>query len=488
MRIGVLGVHQECNTFSPILTTLEDFHLRLGPELVDHWRGTRTEIGGFLDVLERPDVEIVPILAGWAITKGRILESEFSRMKQILADSLRAALPLDGMLVALHGAMCAEGADDAEGALLEVIRGVAGASLPLCLTLDLHANVTERICRLADAVIGYRTYPHVDLHETATSAGEVLLRVLAGEPRPRTVMQKIPMIVPGENMQTAYGPFAEVWSYGKSLQTPEIESFSVFGVQAWLDIEEMGGAVLAVTHRDEAKAREFCRLVAKRFWDLKKDFEVSFPPPDVAIKEALETPGQPVVLSESSDSPTAGSPGDSADMLRALLDGAPGVPATLWLRDEAAVEQAEQGQAGAKLRVSLGGAYDKVNRHPVTVDAEVLRFSDGNFVMTGSQYSGMKTSMGRATVLQVGAVTVLVSKLPAINIDPQLFRSQGIEPREKKIVVVKSATAFRAEYKPFAAKILMVDTPGVSTPNIRSIPFHHVSRPIYPLDELAFNP
>jgi microcystin degradation protein MlrC len=171
MRIGVLGVHQECNTFSPILTTLEDFHLRLGPELVDHWRGTRTEIGGFLDVLERPDVEIVPILAGWAITKGRILESEFSRMKQILADSLRAALPLDGMLVALHGAMCAEGADDAEGALLEVIRGVAGASLPLCLTLDLHANVTERICRLADAVIGYRTYPHVDLHETATSAG-----------------------------------------------------------------------------------------------------------------------------------------------------------------------------------------------------------------------------------------------------------------------------------------------------------------------------
>ena len=488
MRIAVLGVHQECNTFSPIPTTMEDFHLLLGQDLVDHWRGTRTEIGGFLDVLKRPDVEIVPLLVGWAITKGRILEPEFARMKQILADSLRAALPLDGMLVALHGAMCAEGADDAEGALLELIRGIVGASLPLCLTLDLHANVTERICRLADAVVGYRTYPHVDLYETATTAGEMLLRILAGEPRPRTVMQKVPIIVPGENMQTAYGPFAEVWGYGKSFQTPEIASFSVFGVQAWLDIEEMGGAVLAVTNRDEAKAREFCRRVAKRFWDLKKDFEVSFPPPAVAIKEALETPGQPVVLSESSDSPTAGSPGDSADMLRALLQGAPGAPATLWLRDEAAVEQAEQGQAGAKLRVSLGGAYDKVNRHPVTVDAEVLRFSDGNFVMTGSQYSGMKTSMGRATVLQVGAVTVLVSKLPAINIDPQLFRSQGIEPREKKIVVVKSATAFRAEYKPFAAKILMVDTPGVSTPNIRSIPFHHVSRPIYPLDELAFNP
>lgn len=488
MRIGFLGVHQECNTFSPDPTTLADFHLRHGLEVVDHWRGTRTEIGGCIDVLNRPDVVTVPILTGWAITKGRIVRSEFARLKQMLADSLRAALPLDGMLVALHGAMCAEGADDAEGALLEVMREIVGHDLPLCLTLDLHANVTQRMCRLADAVIGYRTYPHVDLYETAAAAGGLLLRILGGEPRPRTVLVKVPMIVPGENMQTAYGPFAEVWEYARSLKTPEIESYSLFGVQAWLDIQEMGGAVLAVTQRDEGPARDFCRQVARKFWDLRKEFEVHFPPPAAAIKEALETPGQPVVLSESSDSPTAGSPGDSADMLKALLENAPGVPATLWLRDEAAVDRAAQAGVGAKLKLSLGGAYDQVNRRPVPVEAKVLRFSDGGFVMMGSQYSGMKTSMGGAVVLQVGAVEVLVSKLPAINIDPQLFRSQAIEPRAKKIVVVKSATAFRNEYKPFAAKILMVDTPGVSTPNIRQIPFRHVSRPVYPLDEIDFKP
>jgi microcystin degradation protein MlrC len=488
MRIGILGVQQECNTFSPVPTTLEDLHVRLGQDLVDHWRGTRTETGGFLDVLRRPEVEIVPLLAGWAITKGRILDREFAQMKQILANSLRAALPLDGLLVALHGAMCAEGADDAEGAVLDVIRLIVGRSLPVCLTLDLHANLTKRMCRLADAVIGYRTYPHTDLYETATAAGEMLLRILAGEPRPQTVLQKIPMIVPGENMQTADGPFAEVWSYAKSVQPPEVVSYSIFGVQPWLDIEEMGCAVIAVSSRDEAKAREFCRWVSRRFWDVRRDFEVSLSPPTIAIQKALEASGQPVVLSESSDSPTAGSPGDSADMLRALLEHAPGATATIWLRDEAAVEQAEQAGVGARLRVSLGGAYDKVNRKNLLVDAQVLRISDGDFVMLGSQYTGMKTSMGRAAVLQVGAVTVLVSKLPAINIDPQLFRSQGIEPREKKVVVVKSATAFRAEYQPFAAKIIMVDTSGVSTPNIRAIPFRHVSRPIYPLDELMFNP
>ena len=370
---------------------------------------------------------------GWAITKGRIVESEFARMKQILADSLRAALPLDGMLVALHGAMCAEGADDAEGALLEVIRGIVGDSLPLCLTLDLHANVTERMCRLADAVIGYRTYPHQDLYETATTAGELLLRILAGEPRPRTFMQKVPMIVPGENMQTAYGPFAEVWSYAKSLHTPEIESYSIFGVQAWLDIEEMGGAVLAVTNRDEAKAREFCRKVGKRLWDLKKEFEVNFPPPAVAIKEALETPGQPVVLSESSDSPTAGSPGrqrrHAARAARRALRacrppcGCATKPPWNAPRRRAWAPGCTFPWAAPTIRSTAS---------PITVDAEVLRFSDGDFVMTGSQYHGMKTSMGRAAVLQVGAVTVLVSKLPAINIDPQLFRSQGIEPTRQE--------------------------------------------------------
>lgn len=488
MRIGVLGIHQECNTFSPLLTTLDDFHVRLGHDLVSRWDGTRTEIGGFLAVLQRPDVEIVPLMAGWAITKGRILEQEFIRMKQMLTEALGTALPLDGILVALHGAMCAEGADDAEGALLQVIRSTTGFSLPLCLTLDLHANVTESICHLADVVIGYRTYPHVDLYEIATAAGEWLLRINAGEPRPQTVMQKIPMIVPGENMQTDHGPFAEVWKYAQSIQPSEVASFSIFGVQPWLDIEEMGCAVIAVTNRDESKAREFCRLVSKRFWGLRKDFEVKFPTPETAIKEALGRPGKPVVLSESSDSPTAGSPGDSADLLRALLEHAPGTSAAIWIHDEAALGQAEEAGAGARLRISLGGTHDRVNRKPLLVDAKVLRLSDGDFVMTGSQYTGMKTSMGRAAVLQVGAVEVLVSRLPAINIDPQLFRSQGIEPCEKKIVVVKSATAFRAEYRPFADHIIMVDTPGISTPNVRAIPFRHVSRPIYPLDELKFDP
>ncbi|MEN6601391.1 MAG: MlrC C-terminal domain-containing protein, partial [Bryobacteraceae bacterium] len=331
---------------------------------------------------------------------------------------------------------------------------------------------------------GYRTYPHVDMYETGASAGERLLRILAGEPRPRTVMRKLPMIVPGENMQTASGPMAEIWRYGEQLQRPEILSFSVFGVQAWLDIDEMGCAVAAVTIGDEGEARTFCDAVARRFWDLRREFDVALLTPAEAIREGLATEGQPVVLSESSDSPTAGSPGDSADMLRALLEHAPGVPSAVWLRDETAAKCAWQAGIGARLSLELGGTHDRVNRRPVAVEAGVCALSDGRFVMTGSQYTGMQTTMGRAAVLRVGAVTVLVGSLPAPNIDPELYRSQGIEPSQKKIVVVKSANAFRAEYGPFAAKMLLVDTPGISSANLRSVPYKRVPRPIYPLDEM----
>jgi microcystin degradation protein MlrC len=473
-RVGLAYLVQESNTFSPLTTMLNDFGIVLGMEAIERWRGTRTEIGGFVDALQLPGIEIVPLFAGWAITKGRIQADEFERMKRIAKATARSAGALDGVLLALHGAMCAEGADDAEGALLACLREVMGPQPPLILTLDLHANLTRRICALADAVIGYRTYPHVDMHETGVSAARMLLGILNGEPKPRTVLHKLPMVVPAENMQTTAGPMAEVWRFGAETQPADVRSFSVFGVQPWLDIEEMGCAVVAVTTGAEKRARAFCEGLGRRFEQLRHEFDVALVTPAEAIREALATEGAPVVLSESSDSPTAGSPGDSAEMLAMLLEHAPGTKAAVWLRDEAAVEQARLAGVGARIQVKLGGLHDKLNRRRIEVEAEVLRLSGGQFTMRGSQYTGLETTMGRAAVLQVGAVTVLASSSSANNIDPELYRSQGIEPRDYKIVVVKSATGFRAEYASFAAKMLVVDTPGVSSANLRSLPYRHV--------------
>ena len=488
MRVGIAYLIQETNSFSPIPTKLEDFRISTGRCALERWKGTKTEFGAFIDFLSDSRIEAVPLLAGWAITQGPIEADEFSRLKAQFATELEQVGRLDGLLLALHGAMCAEGTDDCEGAILELIREREGPDLPIVLTLDLHANVTARIVQRANAVIGYKTYPHVDFYRCGRTGAEILSRTVRGEIAPVTAMVKIPMIVPAEKMQTAAGPMADVLALGESIQRthPEILDVSAFGVQPWLDIEEMGCATVTVTNRNQSVGDQCCRQMAEKFWQERLRFEVALLSPVEAIQVALATEGQPVVLSESSDSPTAGSPGDSAEMLRALLDHAPGTSAAIWVRDPAAVECTWDLVPGTPVELPIGGSFDKINRFPVPIRGVFRSRSEGQFVPRGTVYQGMQFDMGRTTVLETGAISLLVSERAVPVVNPELYRSQGVEPMEKKIVIVKSPANFRAEYATLAVKMILVDTPGVSSANLRNLPYRRVSRPIYPLDEAEF--
>jgi microcystin degradation protein MlrC len=490
MRIAIGYLTQESNTFSPLLTTLDNFQLSWGGSAGDAMRGTRTEIGGFLEVLAAAGVETVPMFAGHAVTSGPIRSAEFARLRHMVAEEVRRSLPADAILLALHGAMCAEDVDDCEGDLLTAIRGICGPDLPLVLTLDLHANVTQAIISQVNALVGYKTWPHIDHAETGQAAARMLLSIVAGEIQPVTVMQKMPMIVPAENMHTSHGPMAEVFAHGERFRRehPEILSVSVFGVQPWMDIPEMGCATVCVVNRDAELGAKCAKSMGRRFWDLRDSFEVQLTPLTEAVDSALHIDGQPVILAESSDSPTAGSPGDSADLLREILARAPGVPAAVWICDPAATAEAFRHPPGTVLEFSVGGAFDKVNRRALRVRATVKRTSDGEFILTGPFKTGVRQNMGRAAVLEVGSVEVLISERPMQNISVDLFRSQGIEPKTKKLVVVKSAGGFRVEYEPFAAAILMVDTPGVSSANLRRMHYARIPRPMYPFDLMAVQP
>jgi microcystin degradation protein MlrC len=488
MRVGIAYLIQETNSFSPISTRLEDFRILTGSSALEKWSGTKTELGAFIDFLSDSRIEAVPLFAGWAITQGPIEEDDFARLKGMIAVELERAGRLNGLLLALHGAMCAEGTDDCEGAILELIRRTAGHDLPIVLTLDLHANVTRRIVQWANAVIGYKTYPHVDFYRCGWMGAEMLNRTIQGEISPVAVMTKLPLIVPAENMQTTAGPMADVLALGKSFrrQHPEILDVSAFGVQPWLDIEEMGCATLTVADRNRPLADQCCREMAKKFWDERHRFDVTLLSPAEAIQMALATEGQPVVLSESSDSPTAGSPGDSAEMLKALLDHAPGTSAAIWVRDPAAVERTWGLAPGTPVQLEVGAGFDKINRFPVRIRAVFRSSSEGQFVPGGTVYQGMHFEMGRTSVLEIGAISLLVSEKAVPVVNPELYRSQGVEPKDKKIVIVKSPANFRAEYAPLAVKMILVDTPGVSSANIRKLPYRRVPRPLYPLDEMEF--
>jgi microcystin degradation protein MlrC len=483
VNVAIASVLQENNTFSPVYTHLEDFSPAYGADALQRHTGKLTEMGGFIDILSQSKVSIVPVMAAWAITANSLVKDDFAELSNQFVCRLQQARA-DAVLLALHGAQTAVGEDDVAGNLLARTREIIGPDKPVVVTLDLHANITKRMVAMADAILGYHTYPHIDMFETGQKAARLMLRILDGEVRPAMAFRKLPLIVQPENSQTSSGPFHDLMSRAEAMETRgEAEAVSLFPVQPWLDIAEMGCAVVAVTNRDAEAARAQADGLAQRFWNTKGDFEVALTPVTEAIAGALALEQGPAILAESSDSTGSGSPGDSTGVLKHLLTAPLNGPAAIFLVDPAGVAKAFAAGVGATVTMEIGGGFDKVHSKPVPVTGYVRLLSDGRWVARARGYNtGLTNCMGRAVVLEVGQVQILMAERSTMTVDPALFRSHGIDPVYCSIVAVKSPNGFRAAYEPIAKAIYMVDTPGVSTANLKTLPYRRVPRPIYPLD------
>lgn len=483
MPVAIAGIVQESNTFSPVKTRYEDFGPVFGPAVLERHRGKATEIGGFMRVLEDARIRMAPVCAGWAVTAGRMVRHDFRRLADEFTAQLGRVSRPDGLLLALHGAQTADGVDDVEGALLRRARQVLGPSVPIVVSLDLHANVTRAMVKHATAIVGYHTYPHVDLYETGLRAAQLMVQVLRGEARPAIAYRKLPMIVPAENMQTTHGPMHRLIARGQQWESgARALAVSVYGVQPWLDIEEMGCSVVVVGN-DQKRAERMVDELAQRFWDTRREFAVRLTPPERAIREALRISGKPVVLAESSDSTGSGSPGDSTGLLRPLIQARLTQPAAIFLVDPQAVARAHRAGVGATITMAIGGRLDPARSRPLKVTGRVRVLSDGCWTPRARGYNtGIETSMGRAAILQVGTVRILLAERSTMTVDPELYRSHGIEPLDMKIVAVKSPNGFRAAYEPIAKGIFIVDTPGASTANFTRLPYRRIPRPLYPFD------
>ena len=484
MTVAIAAILQESNTFSPVTTRYQDFSPVFGEAALERHRGKATEMGGFIDALTAARMPIAPVCAAWAITAGRMIREDFDRLARGFERQLARVRKPDALLLALHGAQTAEGVDDVAGALLASARRVLGGAVPIVVTLDLHANVTCAIATQATALVGYHTYPHIDLYETGVKAARLLLQTLAGRASPVMAFRKLPMIVPAENMQTTSGPMHRLIQRGKALErNGQALAVSVFGVQPWLDIQEMGCSVVVVAGRGSSRVKSVAGALARQFWDARREFGVRLSPPERAIREALRASGGPVILSESSDSTGSGSPGDSTGLLKALLAARLHEPVAFFMVDPEAVAEAVRAGIGATVTMRLGGKLDPARSRPVRVTARVRLLSDGRWTPRARGYNtGIETSMGRAAVFDIGCIRMLVAERSTMTVDPELYRSHGIEPLDMKIVAVKSPNGFRAAYEPIAKRIFIVDTPGASTANLRSLPYRRVPRPIYPLD------
>ncbi len=488
MRIAIGQFMEESNTFVRQLADLE--HFRNNQLLLDDdvakLRGTRAEVGGFLDALGRLGVEVVPTVAANCVSSGPVPRETFETLKAEILERLAAAGPLDGVLLALHGAMVLDDAPDGDGELLAAVREQVGPRMPVVATLDLHATITPRMVEAADALVGYDTYPHIDLYETGVKGANLVVAAARGEVQPVTVFARSPMIVPAEGMGTADQPMAGLLAEAKRLeQRPGVLSVSLFPVQPWLDIPETGFSVVAVADgaRRAAELEPVVRELAWKAWEARRKFEANLLAVDDAIRRALALEGGPVILSDSADGTGAGSPGDSAAVLERLLALGVRERCLVTVVDAPAVARAIEVGVGHDLTVPVGGRLDPRYNRPVTITGRVRLLSDGRFIFSDQKSRGTEGHMGRAAVIEVGTVSVLVTERPAFTVDPAFYRAVGLEPKDAKIVVVKSALQFRDGYGPFAKAMWVVDTPGPSTANLKRLDWRHVSRPLFPFDD-----
>jgi microcystin degradation protein MlrC len=488
MRIAIGQLWQESNTFNPVPTTrqdFEDFGVLRGRDLVEQMADTN-ELGGFIQSLAawpgHPEIIGLARLGAWP--GGMATAETLAWLREVLLGELRRAGSVDAVLLALHGSMVAAGTPDVEGAFLEEIRHMIGPRVPLVATLDLHANVTPRMVAHADALVLYHTVPHLDVFETGQRGAAVLRRILAGA-KIVNALEKLPMVVPAERANTQ-DPTSV--SYGLRLRLQALEadrrilSAGLATVQPWLDIPELGSAVLVASAGDEALARSTSAALAAEVWEKRHDYLPELVPVEDAVRQAHEQTGGLVVLGDSADATTSGAPGDSTWLLRELLKYDWPRPALVTMVSPEVVAEARARGAGNQLSAALGAVRDVRFSKPIGVTGEVVRLFDARFTMSGHLARNLAIDMGPSAVLQVSGVQIVVTSRTGPHFAPELFQAAGIDPFAAAVLVAKSPCGFRAAYAARAAKILLVQAPGCAPPDFWHYDYHNIPRPLWPWD------
>ncbi|MBL9084459.1 MAG: M81 family metallopeptidase [Planctomycetales bacterium] len=496
MRIGILQLWQETNTFNPLPTTRRDFEafgLLRGPEIVDQLAATN-EPGGFIQSLrawpEQPEIVGLVRLPAWP--SGRATAETFDWLLGEIDAALDRVGPLDGLLFALHGALAADGHPDAEGEALAAVRRRIGPQVPLVATFDLHANLTELKVRNADALVGFHTAPHVDVLETGVRAARVLRRILVDGIRPTTAFVKVPVVLPAERANTQ-DPTSVSYEFRRRLEAlearPDVLTAALATVQPWLDVPDLGSAVVVTTAGDQALADREAEALAVDLWRHRRDYLPTLVPVADAVRQARDCEAGLVVLSDAADATTSGAPGDSTWCFRELLkyDWPRGGALITFVAPEVVV-QAEQLGNDATITTPLGGRRDHRHSTPVDITATVENLFAARFTLSGHLGVNLPIDMGRAAVLRTGDVRIICTERSGPHFAPELFRAAGLDPFAAQVLIAKSPCGFRAVYADRAALILSVQAPGCAPADFHNYPYHHRPQPLWPWEEFEWSP
>ena len=486
MRIAVGCIGHETNTFSPVTTTIDNFkkgsYLR-GDEIISAFSGTRTITGGFLDVAAQLNMQPVPLLWTFATPSGMVAHAAYETLKTEFLMLLQDAGDLDGVLLDLHGAMVTDALEDVEGDLIQAVRETVGTTR-IVTTLDLHANITAKMANYSDVIIGFDTYPHVDCYERGFEAGQLLFGMHAGKIQPTMAYRQLPLLTAPPAQCTMKAPMTDVL---KALHALETERGVVTATLSmgfpFADIADAGVSILLTTNNDMALAETYADQFASDIWEMREQFTFNLHTVESAIEIANQTDGSfPIVLADGSDNPGGGGPCDGTTILQKFIESDVQDAVIAVIADPESVAQAVAAGVGNNVQLNVGGKTDTQHGAPVALTGYVKTLSDGRFILKGPMGRGTVGNMGRTVVIQVGGVEIILTERRIQPYDTEVLRSVGIEPRARKLIALKSAVHFRADYTPIAHQILEVDTPGVHSPNLFNYDYQKLRHPIYPLD------
>ncbi|MGG1550171.1 M81 family metallopeptidase [Paenibacillus ferrarius] len=483
MKIAVIGLFHETNTFAPGLTELEAFRAEWvtgNEDFLRRYCGTRTSMGGAIDAIDGENLEFACGIYTGATPSGMVAAEAAERLIAAVVGSVDTTA--DGVFVILHGAMAAVGFPDVEGELLRRVRERIGAEKPIAATLDLHANISPDMARFANILVGFDTYPHIDAYERAVEAVRLLGQTMEGHITPTLALAKPGMlIVPQKMLTQEEGPMKALMDRAFAMELePKVLNVTVSGGFPYSDVPEAGVAFVVTTDRDPALAKSYAEELKQIAWAYRERFSHADVPVEAAVAQAMEIAEGPVILVEGSDNVGGGAPADATHTLVHLTH--PPKKTLIVIRDEEAAAAAHILGVGAVFDGNIGGKSDRLHGEPVRIQGIVRTLFDGKYTHTGPYMTGQRADMGKTAVIEAGLLTIVVTEKRTPPWDPGHILSVGLRADDYHVIVVKSAVAWKTAFGSIAKAVVSVDTPGCCSANLSHFQYQHLHRPIFPLD------
>jgi len=470
-RIAIGGFQHETNTFAPSKADYPQFEagggwpgVQYGEPLFGALEGANIPAQGAIQALRASGHTLVATAWAAASPSAHVTREAFERILGELVSRLKALLPVDGVYLDLHGAMVSEDFEDGEGEILRRVREVIGARVPLAASLDLHGNITRAMVAQADALVGYRTYPHVDMADTGARAARLLDTMLKTGTRPAKACATLDFLTGLPSQCSFIEPCKGLYALLERLEHSSGAMLSFMPGFPMADFDECGMTVFGYG-ADQGGVAAAVEQLRGAVADAEKDFAMELHSPDEAVSRARARgePGKPVVIADTQDNPGAGGNGDTTGMLAALVRQR-ATEATLgMLIDAESAQRAHEAGQGATLGFALGGKSRIVGDAPFSSEFTVERLGDGQFTCTGPMFKGFRMTLGPMALLRskvAPGVRVVLASRKCQAADKEMFRHLGVEPVRERMMVLKSSVHFRADFEPIAREVLVAKSPG----------------------------